>query len=117
MPWQPRQHRQPVQEAAMSVDATMAVLYAQTNLAANVSNAAAVAPQASVAMSRVLAAAMAKQEQQQVAKTDPGHQAALTPDAENRGAPQFGSRRRRRPHPNQNPKQPVNWLPHLWVTC
>ena len=50
----------------MSVDATMAVLYAQTNLAANVSNAAAVAPQASVAMSRVLAAAMAKQEQQQI---------------------------------------------------
>ncbi len=83
----------------MSVDATMAVLNAQTNLATSVSNAAAVAPQASTAMSRVLAAAMAKQEQQQVAQTDPSHQAALTPDAEKRGAPQFGSRRKRRPPP------------------
>jgi len=83
----------------MSVDATMAVLYAQTNLATSVSNAAAVAPQASTAMSRVLAAAMAKQEQQQVAQTDSSHQAALSPDAEKRGAPQFGNRRKRRPPP------------------
>ena len=53
----------------MSVDATMAVLYAQTSLATSVSNAAAVAPQASAAMPRVLAAAMAKQEQQQETRT------------------------------------------------
>lgn len=81
----------------MSVDATMAVLYAQTSLATSLSNAAAVAPQASVAMSRVLAAAMAKQEQEQVTQAEPGHQTTLTPDADHRGAPQFGSRRRRRP--------------------
>lgn len=88
----------------MSVDATMAVLYAQTNLATTVANAAAVAPQASAAMSRVLAAAMAKQEQQQVAQADPSHQAALSPDAEKRGAPQFGSRRKRRPAPPPEPE-------------
>ena len=97
----------------MSVDATMAVLYALFILAANVSNAAAVAPQASVAMSRVLAAAMAKQEQQQVAKTDPSHQAALTPDAENRGSPQFGSRRRRRPPPKPEPETTGELAPPL----
>lgn len=83
----------------MSVDATMAVLYAQTSLATSITNAAAVAPQASAAMSRVLAAAMAKQEQQQVTQAEPGHQATLTPDADHRNAPQFGSRRRRRPPP------------------
>lgn len=83
----------------MSVDATMAVLYAQTSLATSLSNATAVAPQASAAMSRVLAAAMAKQEQQQVTRTEAGSQAALTPDAEHKGSPQFGSRRRRRPPP------------------
>ena len=83
----------------MSVDATMAVLYAQTSLGTSISNAAAVAPQASAAMSRVIAAAMAKQEQQQVARTEPGSQTALTPDADHQGAPPFGSRRRRRPPP------------------
>ena len=84
----------------MSVDATMAVLYAQTSLATSMSNAAAVAPQASAAMSRVLAAAMAKQEQQQVAQAEPGNKAALSPDADHRETPQFGSRRKKRPpHP------------------
>ena len=83
----------------MSVDATMAVLYAQTSLATSVSNAAAVGPQASAAMSRVLAAAIAKQEQQQVTRTEPGNQTALTPDADHQGTPHFGSRRRRRPPP------------------
>ena len=78
----------------MSVDATMAVLYAQTSLGTSISNAAAVAPQASAAMSRVIAAAMAKQEQQQVARTEPGSQTALTPDADHQGAgalPRFAS--------------------------
>ncbi len=91
----------------MSVDATMAVLYAQTNLATSLSNATAVAPQASVAMSRVLAAAMAKQEQQQVTQAEPGSQTSLSPDADHKGAPQFGSRRRRRPPPPE-PEPPVS---------
>ena len=62
---------------------------------------------------RVLAAAMAKQEQQQVAKTDPSHHAALTPDADSRSAPQFGSRRRRRPPPKPEPETTGELAPPL----
>jgi hypothetical protein len=89
----------------MSVDATMAVLYAQTGLATSLTNAAAVAPQASVAMSRVLAAEMARQEQQQIAKSEPGSQTTLTPDKEHNSGPQFGNRRRRRPPPQPEPEE------------
>lgn len=89
----------------MSVDATMAVLYAQTGLAAPLANAAAVAPQASLAMSRVLAAEMARQEQQQIEKTEPGNKAKLSPDGHNNGDPQFGSRRRKRPPPSALPEE------------
>lgn len=80
----------------MSVDATMAVLYAQTNLAAPFANAAAVAPQASMAMSRVLAAEMARQEQQQIEKTEKTEDSAVLPDGRNGGNAYFGSRRRTR---------------------
>ena len=63
----------------MSVDATMAVLYAQTSLATPFANAAAVGPQAAVAMSRILAAEMARQERQQVEKiSKPDQQANIT---------------------------------------
>ena len=82
----------------MSVDATMAVLYAQTSLATPFANAAAVGPQAAVAMSRILAAEMARQERQQVEKiSKPDQQANITDEKRGggRGAP-FGSRRRRR---------------------
>lgn len=81
----------------MSVDATMAVLYAQTGLAAPLANAAAVAPQASLAMSRVLAAEMARQEQQQIEKTEKAEGPNITPDGRDGGNAQFGSRRRKRP--------------------
>ncbi|MGE9985410.1 hypothetical protein [Desulfovibrio sp. SGI.169] len=79
----------------MSVDATMAVLYAQTGLAAPLANAAVVAPQASLAMSRVLAAEMARQEQQQIEKTEKTEEPNISPDG--RGGARFGNRRRRRP--------------------
>lgn len=81
----------------MSVDATMAVLYAQTGLAAPLANAAAVAPQASLAMSRVLAAEMARQEQQQIEKIEKAEGPNITPDGRGGGNAQFGSRRRKRP--------------------
>ena len=84
----------------MSVDATMAVLYAQTGMATSMVNAAAVGPQASAAMSRVLAAEMARHEQQQIAKSEAGDKTKLSPDADGgRPTPQFGSRRRKRPPP------------------
>jgi len=84
----------------VSVDATMAVLYAQTGLATSMANAAAVAPQAAAAMSRVLAAEMARQEQRQIAKSDAGDKTALSPDAQgHNGAAHFGNRRRARRSP------------------
>ena len=85
----------------MSVDATMAVLYAQTGMATSMVNAAAVGPQAAAAMSRVLAAEMARHEQQQITKTEAGDKAKLSPDADGgTPTPQFGSRRRKRPPPH-----------------
>lgn len=53
----------------MSVDTTLAVLYAQSNLS-NAANVAMVAPQASLAMTRVLAAEAMRQERQQVEKNE-----------------------------------------------
>ena len=80
----------------MSVDTTMAVLYAQTGLAAPLTNAAAVGPQASLAMSRVLAAEMARQEQQQVEKTErTTEEPGISDDGRGRRG-LFGSRRRQR---------------------
>ena len=84
----------------MSIESTMAILYAQTGLAAPIVNAAAVGPQAAAAMSRTLAAEMAKQEQQQVNKTEPQAEGAkVSPDAQhqNEGQMMFGNRRKRRP--------------------
>lgn len=78
----------------MSVDTTMAVLYAQSGLS-NMANVAATAPQASLAMSRVLAAEQARQERQQVEKSDKGEKSNINPDREgSRGF--FGSRMRAR---------------------
>lgn len=90
----------------MSVDATMAVLYAQTGLGTSLVNAQAVNPQASLAMSRLLAAELAHQEQQQVVKSEAGNQTKLSPEARDGGsAPQFGSRRRHR-HVHTNTEPP-----------
>ncbi len=81
----------------MSVDATVAVLYAQTGLATSMANAAAVAPQASAAMARVLAAEMARQEQRQVSKSEPGGKTSLEADGHAAGGEaRFATRRRAR---------------------
>ena len=83
----------------MSIESTMAILYAQTGLAAPIVNAATVGPQAAAAMSRTLAAEMAKQEQQQVNKAEPQAEGAkVSPDAQHQnGGQMFGNRRKRRP--------------------
>lgn len=83
----------------MSLESTMAILYAQTGLAAPIVNATTVGPQAAAAMSRVLAAEMAKQEQQQVNKAEPQAEGAkVSPDAQQQKQGQmFGNRRKRRP--------------------
>lgn len=67
----------------MSVDTTMAVLYAQSGLS-NTANAAMVAPQASLAMARVLAAEEARQEREQVEKGDKTEKGNIQPDKDGR---------------------------------
>lgn len=79
----------------MSVDTTMAVLYAQSGLSTNVANAAMVAPQASLAMSRVLAAEAARQEREQVEKSEKTEEPNINAeDGEGKGF--FQSRHRAR---------------------
>ena len=91
----------------MSIDATMAVLYAQTGMATSMANAASVAPQAAAAMSRMLAAEMARQEQLHITKSEQGSKMSLTADADHHNAPQFGSRRRQRSSPKPEDNDPT----------
>lgn len=55
----------------MSVQATMALLYAQTELAAPLAHSLAVAPQAAADTARTHSQEVAKHEQQLIAKTEP----------------------------------------------
>lgn len=78
----------------MSVDTTLAVLYAQSGLSTNVANAAMVAPQASLAMTRMLAAEALRQEREQVEKMEETEEATLHPDGEGPGSRRFRRRAR-----------------------
>lgn len=80
----------------MSVEGTMAILYAQSNLAAPLVNTQVVSPQASAAMSRVLAAEMAQQERHKVTKVEKTVNNNVSRERRGRGDVGFGSRRRRR---------------------
>lgn len=88
----------------MSIDPTIAVLYAQTNYAARFSHDAAVAPQTGAAMSRIMAEELARQEQQQVQKTEQGGEVQVGKDGGG-SSPQFGSRRRHRTMLPQDPEE------------
>lgn len=79
----------------MSVDTTLAVLYAQSGLSTNVANAAMVAPQASLAMTRILAAEAIRQEREQIKKTEETDNPAVASREEGKGS-FFNSRRRKR---------------------
>ncbi|MBD5626744.1 MAG: hypothetical protein HDQ90_04525 [Desulfovibrio sp.] len=89
----------------MSIDTTMAVLYAQSGLSTSVANAAAVAPQASLAMSRVLAAEQARMERQQVEKSEKTDGPDIQPDGHH-GSSWFGSRRWRGRRPPPEAEEP-----------
>ena len=89
----------------MSVDTTLAVLYAQSGLSTNVANAAMVAPQASLAMTRVLAAEAMRQEREQVEKAEEAQEGALHPDREGEGF--RPSRRRARRLAAENAEEPL----------
>lgn len=97
----------------MSVDTTMAVLYAQSGLS-NTANAAMVAPQAAVAISRALAAEAARQERQQVEKSEKADEAFVRGE-EGSGKGFFQSRLRTRRRQSESsrdedalrPKSPI----------
>lgn len=81
----------------MGIDPTMAVLYAQTNFAARFSHDAAVAPHTASAMSRIMAEEMARQEKQQIQKTEKIGEMQVGDDGQGEGqGHSFGSRRRQR---------------------
>lgn len=86
----------------MSVDTTLAVLYAQSGLSTNVANAAMVAPQASLAMTRVLVAEAARQERERVKRNEKTESTNVNPDGRQRGFFQTRSRARRRQEPEDN---------------
>lgn len=97
----------------MSVDTTMAVLYAQSGLS-NQANAAMVAPQAALAMTRVLAAEQMRQEREQVEKSEKTEEGKIRKDnGKRRGA--FFSRLRVRHgiSPDEEPEEPVSQSPTI----
>ena len=85
----------------MSINATIAVLYAQTGYTARAAHDASTGPQAALAMSRAMATEMAKLEQQQVQSVDPSVESRVTDDEDSGQDKQshYGSRRRNRPPP------------------
>ncbi len=62
----------------MQINATVGVLYAQMNYASRAASDAATGPESSLAMSRLLAQEMAKQEQSQVQAPDPSAESKIT---------------------------------------
>lgn len=87
----------------MSIDPTIAVLYAQTGYTARASHDAATGPQAATAMARAMAEEVTKLEQHQVQRLQStGESRVATDDSQERqgsnGMP-FGNRRRNRPPP------------------
>ncbi len=89
----------------MSVDTTMAVLYAQSGLSTNVANAAMVAPQAALAMTRVLAAEAARQEREQVEKNEKTEEAGIHDKEGSAGSFQSRIRQRRALQRDEEPQE------------
>ncbi len=79
----------------MSIDGTMALLYAQTGMAAPLAHNAAVAPQAAHTMTSLLAQETAVLERQQVQKSEHADGASIG-DKEERSGQQFSASARRR---------------------
>jgi len=98
-----------------AIHPTVALLYAQTNLAAKFANEAVAALATQPEMSKLLAAEMAKQEQQQVQKAQKGDASdKLVGDGSSgQGRQYFGSRRRQRAQPppeDENARAPTHAL-------
>ncbi|MBQ7456677.1 MAG: hypothetical protein IJS54_03620 [Desulfovibrio sp.] len=84
----------------MSVNTTIAVLYAQTGLGTQFAHTAAVTPHAQAAMSRVLALETAKQEQQTVEKSSKSENKGIAKDGHNKNEANFAGQRGERQEPD-----------------
>ena len=97
-----------------AIHPTVALLYAQTGLAAKFANETAAALAMQPEMSRLLAAEMAKQEKQQVQEAQKGDPPGkLVDDGSSGGGRHFGSRRRQRAHippEEENARAPADAL-------
>ncbi|MBQ9537103.1 MAG: hypothetical protein IJU79_04855 [Desulfovibrionaceae bacterium] len=80
----------------MSVDTTIAVLWAQTTLGTQFAHAAQVGPHAQAAMSRLLALETAKQEQHVIEKSSKSEKTGVNKDGGRKQQQHFGSRHRQR---------------------
>ncbi|MBR4741482.1 MAG: hypothetical protein IK079_01095 [Desulfovibrio sp.] len=97
----------------MSVDTTIAVLYAQTGLGTQFAHAAAVAPHAQAAMTRVLALETAKQEQHLIEKTNETEEKTVSKDGrQKQGKQTFGSRRRLRAKGKEETEETPRTMPY-----
>ena len=94
----------------MSIDPTIAVLYAQTGYTARVAHDAATGPYAAGAMSRHMAEETAKLERNQVQSTEDTEGTLIAKDGSQQRGSQFGSRRRNRP---QSEAEAENETPSL----
>ncbi len=98
----------------MTIDATIAVLYAQTGFTGRAAHDAATGPQAALAMSRAIANEMSKLENQQIQSVEAGAESRVTDnntkDGRNNG--QFGSRRRKRQSQEDDEPTTPN-MPHI----
>ena len=98
-----------------AIHPTVALLYAQTSLAAKFANEAVAALATQPEMSKLLAAEMAKQEKQQVQVTQKGDPTGKLIEDGSSGHEHrhFGSRRRQRAQPapeEENARAPTNAL-------
>ncbi len=73
----------------MEVNATVAMLYAQTNFTARAAHDASTGPQAALAMSREIANEMAKLENQQVQAPEPSVEARVADNGDGKGKGNF----------------------------
>ncbi|MCR4665685.1 MAG: hypothetical protein K5657_00120 [Desulfovibrio sp.] len=96
----------------MSVDTTIAVLYAQTGLGTQFAHAAAVTPHAQAALTRVFALETQKQEQHLIEKTNETEEKDIKKDGRQKQSNiPFNRRRRMREKKSDSEDESVHNLP------
>lgn len=101
----------------MSLDPTMAILYAQTGYTARVAHEAATAPQTSAAMARLMTEELMRQQQSQVQRMEKGDEARVAADGkQHSGQMPFGSRRRNRQPQKDDESSASDTMPDATLT-